>query len=88
MASSNWPLLAQRNAQVRVGDGELRVELDGLLVAGDGLVQLALVIQRNAQVVMCGYVCRGGGHGRLIPAQPLVRPFLLADRVCPAECHQ
>ena len=28
----------------------VRVEFDGLLVAGDGLVQLALVLQRNAQV--------------------------------------
>ena len=43
MASSIWPLSPQRNAQVVVGLGVLRVEFDGLPVAGDGLVQLALV---------------------------------------------
>ena len=51
MASSNWPLRIQRNAQVGVGHGELRVEFDGLLVAGDGLVQLALVLQRMPRLL-------------------------------------
>ena len=34
-----------------MGQGELRVEFDGLLVPGDGLVDLSLLLQRNAQVV-------------------------------------
>src|SRR5262249_6536822 len=39
----------QRNAQVVVGVGVLRVEFDGLVEAGDGLVYLPLAPQRNAQ---------------------------------------
>ena len=42
MASSDLALGRQRNAQVVVGHGVLRVEFDGLPVAGDGLVHLAL----------------------------------------------
>jgi hypothetical protein len=39
-------------AQVVVGRGELRIDFDGLPVAGDGRVHLALVMQLNAQVVV------------------------------------
>ena len=102
--------------------GEFRVEFDGLLVAGDGLVQLALVLsamprllwalayfgsssmaflqagdglvqlalvhQRKAKSVVGRRVGRGGGDGRLVPAQPLVRPVLLVDRVGTTQRHQ
>ncbi len=50
MASSTWPLCAERTAQVDVGRSALRVELDGLAVTGDGLVQLAVELQREAEV--------------------------------------
>ena len=51
--------LKSRNMTPRLHEGAAyaRVELDGLPVAGDGLVQLALVLQRIAQVVV--------GHGGL-----------------------
>ena len=50
MASSSWPLsLAEPRL---LWAGRLRVELDGLPVAGDRLIELALVLQRVAQVVV------------------------------------
>src|SRR5262249_25512936 len=61
---------------------------DGLAEVGDGLVRQALVIQREAQVVEGGGVARGGGDGRLEPAQPLVRPLAPVVRVVGAERHQ
>ena len=71
-----------------MGDGVLRIEFDGLLVAGDGLVHLALVSQRIAQVEVGRDVGRGGGDRRLKPAQPLVHPLLLVDQVGTAQRHQ
>ena len=41
-----------------MGRGEFRVEFDGLAIAGDGLVQLPLDIQGNAEVVVGAGVFR------------------------------
>ncbi len=71
-----------------MGQGVLRVEFDGLLVAGDGLVQLALDRQRIAQAEVGRGVGWGGSDGRLKPAQPLVCSVLLVDRVGTAQRHQ
>ncbi len=81
--------LVRRSATPRLlWAAAFRVEFDGLLVAGDGLVQLALVPQGIAQVVVGRCVGRGGGDGRLIPAQPIVHPVFLVERVGTTQRHQ
>ena len=49
MASSSF-FWSAGDAEVVVGHGVFRVEFDGLAVGGDGLVQLLLVAQGDAEV--------------------------------------
>ncbi len=80
MASSTWPLSIQRIAQVVVGVGVLRVEFDGLLVAGDGLVHWPLPMQRIAQVVVGAGELRVEFDGLLVAGDGLVHLALAAQR--------
>ena len=52
MASSNWFLASSAIAEVVVGQCELGIEVDGLAEFGDGLVQLVLGLQCDAEVVV------------------------------------
>ncbi len=55
MASSSFFWSLQGDAEVVVGAGVFRVEFDGLAVAGDGLVQLPLLLQGDAEVAQYGH---------------------------------
>ena len=63
--------------------GELRVEFDGRLEAGDGLVQLALLSQRIAQVVVGPGVLRVEFDGLAVAGDGLVHLALLSFSALP-----
>src|SRR5207245_1847910 len=74
------PLLPQHGAEVVVGQSEIRVKFEGLLVADNGLIQLPLVLQGIAEVV----VALGGWgefDGFLVAGDGLVQLPLLVQRV-------
>ena len=60
-----------------MGHVELRVEFDGLLVAGNGLVHLALVFQRNAKTEVGQGEFRGEFGGLFEAGDGLVQLTLL-----------
>jgi hypothetical protein len=70
----------QRITQAGVGRGELGVEFDGLLPAGDGRVQLAVVSQRNAQAVVGPGELRVEREGLLEAGDGLVHVALVSQR--------
>ena len=59
-----------------MGDGVLRIEFDGLLVAGDGLVQPPLGLQRQAQAGVGLGQLRIGFDGLPVAGDGLVQPPL------------
>ena len=66
MARSSSPLPSIGVAAVAVGDGELRIEADGLVVVGDGAVEVALGVVGVAAVADRPWRTsgRGGWPGR------------------------
>src|SRR5262249_52461829 len=64
-------LSVQNVADVVVGQGEFRVEFDGLPVTGEGLVRLLFLVQSGAEVVVGSGGTRANGyHNREVSNGP------------------
>src|SRR5438034_11755196 len=66
--------------EIEVCRGELRLQLERLLIAGNGLVDTLLFAERRSEIVVRGGVIRLGRYGEAVVCDRLIDPMSALQR--------